>query len=115
MAVVLVAITLVWVVNVAFFIAVVFMRVALVVIVLMLIGMVLMVIALVWVVNVAFFIAVVFMRVALVRVMPTHPGSFRADGSLPRPTVTTRSDSTEITKHQVSKHRPRCRYARPVP
>ncbi|MDE0137504.1 MAG: hypothetical protein OXQ26_02885 [bacterium] len=93
MAVVLVAVALVWIVNVAFLIAVVLMRIALVVIMLMLIGMVLVVIALVRVVNVAFLIAVVLMRIALVRVVPTHPGSFRADGSPPGPTVTIRTES----------------------
>ncbi len=91
MAVVLVAVALVWIVDVAFFIAVVLVRIALMVIMLMLVGMVLMVIALVRVVDVAFFIAVVLVRIALVRVVPTHRGSFRADGSLPGPTVTIRT------------------------
>ena len=93
MAVVLVAVALVWIVNVAFLIAVVLMSIALVVIMLMLVGMVLVAVALVRVVNVAFLIAVVFMSIALVRVVPTHPGSFRADGSPPGPIVTIRTDT----------------------
>lgn len=93
MAVVLVAVALVWIVDVAFLVTVVLMRIALVVIMLMLVGMVLMVIALVRVVDVAFLVAVVLVRIALVRVVPTHPGSFRADGSPPGPTVTIRTDA----------------------
>ena len=93
MTVVLVAVALVRIVNVAFLVPVVLMRVALVLIMLMFVGMVFMVIALVRVVNVAFLIAVVLMRVALVRVVPTHRGSFRADGSPPGPTVTIRTDT----------------------
>ena len=92
-AVVLVAVALMWIVNVAFLVAVVLMRVALVLIMRMFVGMVFMAIALVRVVNVAFLVAVVLMRVALVRVVPTHRGSFRADGSLPGPTVTIRTGS----------------------
>jgi hypothetical protein len=75
----LVRVTLVVVVDVAFFVAVMLVRVALVIIMLVFVGMVLVRVALVVVVDVAFFVAVMLVSVALMRVVPAHRVSFRTD------------------------------------
>ena len=67
-------VALMYVMNVAFFIAMMFMRVTLMQVMLMLIGVVLVIVALMYVVNVAFFVTVMFVGVALVGVVHSHPG-----------------------------------------